>query len=209
MDSNDGNNYLESQLSDELAADGTNPNDNVAGAVNENIDGRLPRRYLLHQEQIKAEEKNEIEKECPDESVKEKKDEHDGYLDLGIIDYAIILGPTSPIITRPTHLLKDGCFERILENGRRKPLDPMSPGGVITSSSNAPAGTATSGLFSSQHSFTEIINNEIKIWDRLPSEDLPDMELPSKVFLTFSLSIKEDILPIPCRLSGLLVQRDR
>ncbi len=106
-------------------------------------------------------------------------------LDVGLIDYALVLGPCTSLLSQPTHRMKEELnqFERI-ENDPHRPgfIDALSPNTDQNSPIAAAAPSVSSGLFSAS-SFKYLVNSEMKIWDRIPVRDLDDMELPSKVIV--------------------------
>lgn len=88
----------------------------------------------------------------------------------------------------------------------------------------SPASGAHSGLFTSSSAATTALptdSSDVIIWDRVPAQDLKEMELPSKVCVDpFSLNcapiaIGNDVLTLGrvcvgcvfCRWNGLLVQK--
>lgn len=95
------------------------------------------------------------------------------YLPTGIIDYCIVLGPGTPHTVRPTHCFVDGSLRRIVS--QKVDFYGATP--------NTPAtDPPSSGLFSTDSSsHAKYVSEDIVLWDRLPVEDCPDFELPSKI----------------------------
>jgi hypothetical protein len=92
----------------------------------------------------------------------------EGCLEHGIIDYCLVFGPKQTLITEPSHRLTSvGTLERL--HAEKK----MAKG---TSGRSRPQ----TGLFGS-HSNGLPEEKEMNIWDRIPLEDLADMQLPGKI----------------------------
>jgi hypothetical protein len=102
---------------------------------------------------------------------------YDGCLEVGVIDYALIVGPTVTLISAPTHRVENGTFERIIIDKGSLAGDAVSP---LSGVEHVSSPSANSGLFSPD-GFQYTTNNEMKIWDRIPLDDLEDLELPGKI----------------------------
>lgn len=96
-----------------------------------------------------------------------------------------VVGPKNPYSLVASHTLTDnGGFQRLSVH-----MTANRPGDF------SPASGAHSGLFTSSSVATTALptdSSDVVIWDRVPAQDLKEMELPSKVctdlyILTFSL----------------------
>jgi hypothetical protein len=115
--------------------------------------------------------------ENSEESTPTTTGNFEGCLEMGIIDYALIVGPTVTLISAPTHRIHNGTFERIVIDKGSLAGDAVSP---LSGVEHVSSPSANSGLFSPD-GFQYITNNEMKIWDRIPLDDLEDLELPGKI----------------------------
>jgi hypothetical protein len=158
--------------------------------------GKVAHRFLIKPSALPSQQDGEV-----------PHSESESCLDLGIIDYALILGPIMPIMTQPTHEWKvfDGIGlpvkitvdkMKMNNNGDSRKMNTMATEAALNS-----------GLFSpgnSIHGNVMNLNQDIKIWDRLPAVDLPDMELPSKVnifqnlIFSFAWCIKRKYVLLVC-----------
>lgn len=128
-----------------------------------------------------------------------KRDEKNNHkFKAGLVDYALIFGPIEPNLLFPTHKLnpRTGRIDMLPHTNLEFCTKPTSPSGTATTvgTPNSHEGAAenksetdTGGLFNGNqrakksppwHQAQQV---EIGVWDRLPRQDLPDLELPNKL----------------------------
>eukprot|EP00981_Chlorochromonas_danica_P010468 scaffold3243_cov173-Ochromonas_danica.AAC.1 len=134
-------------------------------------------------------------------------------LPCGVIDYSIILGPSSLDNLLPSHCItSNGQCQRIRPSSME--LYGSSP---VTHQSNVsspldPPHSASTGLFSTDSSSSSgykcFVGEDIVLWDRLPATDWPGFDLPSKIEWFAcpegSVTIVSPTRPAPYTLSFML-----
>lgn len=137
-----------------------------------------------------------------DDSEQEDHEEDEPQLVCGLVDYCVVLGPSSAYTMRPTHQITEkGELQRLNLSSDQislyqatissptestadhlfSPVSALSPTGFEGNQKSV-----NMGLFSPVNTteMTMWLQNEdleCKVWDRLPKEDHEDIELPSKV----------------------------
>eukprot|EP01034_Spumella_vulgaris_P021442 gene21442-27474_t len=108
-------------------------------------------------------------------------DEHNYLMETGLIDYCLVLGPTSPYTLYPTHYVtaREGVQQIIYPS----PLNRRGGEGGLSSSSGAEGDSLSPGMFSSstQPFGADVEELDVIVYDRLPRQDHPDVELPGKI----------------------------
>lgn len=104
----------------------------------------------------------------------------------GIVDYIVLLGPVCPYSLACTHEFKDGVYHRLPKQRDNSAITPVSPISSTrpTTESDFELGLAISeGHINGSPGSAWVPGEEmtITLLDRLPTTDLRDLEMPSKL----------------------------
>jgi hypothetical protein len=122
-----------------------------------------------------------------DDDSEQQQHQQENRLPVGLIDYAIVLGPRDPYHLEASHIMIDGKLHRFPEHYHSQTgLQSGSLGDLFSPTSSG------FGLFSPStgtNYHIPVDAGDIVLWDRYPRQDKSDFEMPSRVSSLFFFSL--------------------